>query len=345
MDRTSGAEVGGPYASREDAQRAIERGGFDQSAAELVVMENDDDGSQDFGKTAAWGSFDTPATDASPGPGNPEVPELGQPTPDQSTMPKSTKPAQVPGGAGGLPQNPMDPQFDPASLSEPGPDPLASATASVVEDIRATNPGMDDETLIRVASRTVAKLVEADFDPSSMRPNIEDPMAHKTLLHLLRDVRRAIPHNERSDPRNRVQEWAERRFQQRRPDLFYGEEEGGQRTLFPAPQHQPAPPSRGLGPQAEPPRSLSEPVPGQESLFEDPDDIPDPPAPPQQPRRRRRPPRPRPLPGEFDPPQPPDLNRFDQPVDPPEPSGPQQQTLFDLPEDRQAARRLPLLLT
>ncbi|HWB34415.1 MAG TPA: hypothetical protein VHA75_00170 [Rugosimonospora sp.] len=189
--------MGGPYSNREDAERAIRAGSFDQDPAELMVMESDsgEDGtSRQARKTAAWGPFETPTTDAAPGPSTPEVPDLADPVPDQ--LPKTTKPAQTPGGSGGLPQDPMSPQFDPGPTSTPGPDPLASTTASVVEEIRAANPGVDSETLIRVASRAVAKLVEADFDPSSMRPHIEDPLRNKTPWQVVKDVKETLPDKE-----------------------------------------------------------------------------------------------------------------------------------------------------
>lgn len=345
MDRLTHAEVGGPYSSREDAERAIRAGSFDQDAAELAVMESE---SGDVGsRAAAFDGGGAPVTDPSPTEGEPDTPELPDPMPQQQVMPKTTKPAQTPGGSGGLPQDPMSPQFDPAPMNTPGPDPLASATASVVTEIRAANPGMDGETLIRVASRTVARLLEADFDPSGMRPHIEDPLHNRTPWQLLNDVRRTVPHRERREdgqqrrsPMRRAEDWAERRLQERRPDLFFGEEDNGQGTLFPEPERQ-QPRSRPEPEQGSEPER-ERPMPGQQTLFDDPDEVQDPPAPPA-PRRRTRPVRP--LPGEFDPPEPPDLSRFDQPGDPPPPSGPQQQALFDLPADPQAARQLPMLLT
>lgn len=347
MDRLTHAEVGGPYASHEDAERAILRGGFDQAPAELLVSEgNGDDGgdtSREARRTAAWGPFETPVSDATPSPATPQVPELRDPMPAQNVMPKTTKPSQVPGGSAGLPQDPASPQFDAGAGQTVGadPDPLGSATASVVAEIRAANPGIDDETLIRVASRTVARLVEADFDPLSMGPRIEDPLANRTPWQLVQDVRRAFPRHPITDPTRRVQDWAERRWRQRRPDLWFGEEEGGQRTLFPEPPRQPSRSQPQPEPEAEAPEG---PMQGQQRLFDDPDEVPDPPTPPAAPaRRRRRPPRPRPLPGENDPPPLPDLSRFDQPETPPEgPGG--QQALFD-PANPEAVRRLPSMLT
>lgn len=189
MDRLTHAEVGGPYSNAEDAERAIRAGNFDQDPAELSVQEGDSDSDdQDGGsttavrRTAAFEPYESPSTGAAPGPNNPGVPPLGQPVPEQQ-FPQTTKPAQMPSGGGGpdtLPQDPSSAQFDPQPMSTPGPDPMASATAAVVAQIRQANPSIDDETLVRVASKAVARLVEADFDPFAMMPSIHDPLANKT---------------------------------------------------------------------------------------------------------------------------------------------------------------------
>lgn len=195
MDRLTNAEVGGPYSNREDAERAIRAGNFDQDPADLIVQEggdeDDDSGSkQAVRKTADFGMFEQPSTGAEPGPNNPDLPELGQPRPD-TQFPQTTKPAQTPGGGGSdsLPQDPSSSQFDAQPMQTPGPNPLASPTAAVVAMIRQANPGIDNETLIRVASKTVAKLVEADFHPYSMLPHIEDPLANKSPLSGFMDLK------------------------------------------------------------------------------------------------------------------------------------------------------------
>jgi hypothetical protein len=186
VDRLTNAEVGGPYSNRDDAERAIRAGSFDQDPAELSVQEGDsdsgdgdsDDGGDGSSRTASWGPYETPTTGGTPSPSTPDVPDLAQPRPEQQ-FPQTTKPAQTPGGSGGLPQDPSGMQFDDGSQTS-GSDSLASPTAAVVAMIRQANPGIDDETLIRVATKAVARLVEADFDPFSMMPNISDPLANKT---------------------------------------------------------------------------------------------------------------------------------------------------------------------
>lgn len=188
--------MGGPYSNREDAERAIRAGNFDQDPAELVVQEgeSEDDGSP---KTASWGPFQTPTTEATTSPSTPDMPELGQPMPE-TQFPKTTKPSQTPGGGGGTPQDPASDQFDSGPMETPGSNSLASTTAAVVAMIRESNPGIDDETLIAVASRAVEKL--ADFHPYSMTPNIEDPLHGRNPLGLIKDVTKTLPGQQKGKP-------------------------------------------------------------------------------------------------------------------------------------------------
>lgn len=185
MDRLTHAEVGGPYASQDDARRAIQGGTFDQDPAELTVQEGSTDAGQ---KVAAWSPYQTPTTAPSPSPATPAVPELNAPVPDMS-FPKTTKPAQTPGDGSSLPQSPGAEQFDPAPLQTPGPDPVAAATSSVLAMIRQSNPGMDHQAARRVAVR-VAMRLNADFNPYAEMPNIEDPLADKTPLQVFHDVKK-----------------------------------------------------------------------------------------------------------------------------------------------------------
>lgn len=182
MDRLSHAEVGGPYSSREDAERAIRAGSFDQNAAELAVQEGSEDDEQKVARrTAGMDQL---------GPADPGVPELGAPMPDQG-IPRSTKPAQVPGQGSSLPQSPADAQFDPAALEGQGPGGVASTLEDVTAAIRQGNPGLEESVLGRIAGKVAARLVQADFDP--LTPNIEDPLHNKTPLKLIRDIKRTVP--------------------------------------------------------------------------------------------------------------------------------------------------------
>lgn len=196
MDRLTHAAVGGPYSSRDDAERAIRSGSFDQDPAELSVQEGEsddgdsDDGSKEARKTASWGPFENPTTAPTPSPSTPEVPELGQPVPE-TQFPKTTKPAQTPGGGGGLPQDPASDQFTPGGGDSDAKS-LSAATAAVVAEIRKANPGIDDESLISVASKAVRHLT-ADFHPFSMLPTIEDPMAGKSPFSVVKDVQKTLP--------------------------------------------------------------------------------------------------------------------------------------------------------
>jgi hypothetical protein len=54
VDRTSGDEVGGPYATRQDAERAM--GSFDKSPAELDVVEQDEESDGDDESTSKEGA-------------------------------------------------------------------------------------------------------------------------------------------------------------------------------------------------------------------------------------------------------------------------------------------------
>jgi hypothetical protein len=192
VDRLSHAEIGGPYANREDADRAIRGGGFQQSPAELVAMEGEPDGDADDSKTAAktagFPSAGAPQTPADPGPADPGVPELGQPVPEQQFAdaegPMTTKPAQKPEGASSLPE------VAPFDTEEPGGgDSVSEAIDKVSHLVRMQNPGMDIPTVRRIARQVVGKLVEADFDPYSMVPHVRDPLAHRSPADLLKKMK------------------------------------------------------------------------------------------------------------------------------------------------------------
>jgi hypothetical protein len=162
VDRTSGAEVGGPYSNREDAQRAIAAGGFDQDAANLSITEST--GSDDGGKEASLHTAAPvmPSVPVStPGTGQPPMPNLGQPVPDH-VFPQTTKPAQVPGGgSSSLPQDPQSEQFDDQPMETEGPDPVASKVSALAVRVMQDNPDMSPDDARRVARKVVGRLVEA----------------------------------------------------------------------------------------------------------------------------------------------------------------------------------------
>lgn len=120
--------MGGPYASQDDATRAIERGGFAQSAADLIVVpggadDDDDDSGKTASKTATFPPGDSPADDAEAdaaddGEGlapdltdDDQAPEVTGAPPEQQTgvFPITTKPSQTPIGAGPLQSAPAPP--------------------------------------------------------------------------------------------------------------------------------------------------------------------------------------------------------------------------------------------
>lgn len=203
MDRTSHAEVGGPYSNEDDAHRAVEAGNFDQSAAELTVIQGasggDSDGDEDPAtKTAAFDPAAQPSTDAAPGPADPTAPEIHGDEPDAGVggaMPATTKPSQIPGG--GDPQDAMTP--DPMGMmpmQPPGAD-----MGGVVAMIAASNPDLDAPTIARVAAQVMHRL--GDFSPYSMMPIIEDPLGHGSPLspfsELLKKKRQRSSENQESE--------------------------------------------------------------------------------------------------------------------------------------------------
>ncbi len=273
MDRTTHAEVGGPYANRADAERAIRGGGFDQSPADLVISEQGaaDDGDGDGGaepKTASapgdagamgFHPAQTPQTPASPGPADPGITPLRQPMPDGAVPTRTTKPAQTPGSSS-LPADPASPNFSPEGFDSAGPDPQASTAARVAALIREHNPGADEDTVRRVAFRALGY-----FNPYAEMPNIEDPLANKDPAKVVKDVGKNIWKSIPGKGTGRAE-----------PEP---EEESGQQSLFPEPQRESRPyDTPPLEPEEEP-EPPSRRIPGQQSLFDDPDepesDIPD----------------------------------------------------------------------
>lgn len=80
----------------------------------------------------------------------------------------------------GNPPMPGDVAFDPGGLSA-GADPVATGINNVAVLVAAQNPGMDEASIRRVARNVVGRLVAlGDFDPLSMTPSIEDPLAHRS---------------------------------------------------------------------------------------------------------------------------------------------------------------------
>jgi hypothetical protein len=152
-------------------------GSFDKSPAELDVVEQDEESDGDDESTSKEGAKHasgpegsefagggTPATNEDPGPSDPGVEPHGQPEPQEGVVPQSTKPSQMPsegGGDGGmdmnsLPTMPGSPQFDPGSFST---DPIGQGVNAVAALIAEENPGLDTETVRKVARKVVGRLV------------------------------------------------------------------------------------------------------------------------------------------------------------------------------------------
>ena len=255
MDRISRAEVGGPYASHDDAMRAISNKGFDADPADLTVQEGDSDGGGDskqaslkqakFPPPADSGGGATmkpspedplkdnaeapkdaqnidPTDDAAPDDtADPTAPDNGSSLPtapdasgapvdplgDPETQVTTTKPAQIPsGGSGGMPgapgeETPGMPEEDgdvPGSeedVSEPPEataqttDPVGGAIDQVTAQILKDNPELPHTLARRVARKVVGKMIQAN----ALMPNIEDPLADKSPLSVINDVRKTLP--------------------------------------------------------------------------------------------------------------------------------------------------------
>lgn len=379
--------MGGPYASRDDAQRAIERGGFDQDPAELVVTEGsgDDQSREAVRKHAVpqapqgpnpamgFGPHEVPQTPATKGPADPGIAPLPRAVPDGVIPTKTTKPAQTPGGT-----SPMDGSSlptDPNSEQFGGVEPSSSKPASTLNNaamlniasvlrhtarlVREDNPGIDEDAVARIVAK-VAGFADVPF--------LEDPLAEQNPLKLSEDVIKNIiklkdaPRQIKDMFRGRGDR-ARWEVQRRLPHRFQeGEEESGQRTMFPEPPRRPAPPPDDHEPEEHDPR---QPGRGQRPLFRDPPQrsrpYDTPPLEPE-PRRPRRMPA-RDLFPEDEAPEPPDLGRFDRPPlpwsappprpfpmpqpspfpEPPDPTPPPRETrqtsLFDETGDRRLIRR------
>lgn len=261
MDRISRAEVGGPYASHDDAMRAIQNKGFDSDPADLTVQEGSSDDDDDSSKQASLkqAKFPPPADSGAgatmkPAPEDPlkvkdakpeETPEdagksdeaappfgddaapddTADPTaPDNgSSLPEApgeaedpfamsgpqvttTKPAQIPsGGGGGMPGVPGMPEGDgdmpgdeeDVSVDPPqegetpdtAQDPVSSAIDKVTAQVRRDNPDLPGVLARRVARKVVGKMIQAN----GLMPDIEDPLANKSPLSVVRDIVKTVP--------------------------------------------------------------------------------------------------------------------------------------------------------
>lgn len=213
MDRTSGDEVGGPYATQQDAERAVERNSLGKPSAELKIIEEpheegpeDDDGGvqrtsvrESFQRTSNQFGDEENAPSDGLDPQDPPFSGHEQPAPAQE-VPQTTKPSQLPegssamqpGGMQGLPIGltmdtalPSSPQFDPGSLST---DPVGTRVNAVASLVQRQNPDMDEETVRRVARKVTGMLVTADWGWHPEEQHIEDPLHHTSPLpRFLRD--------------------------------------------------------------------------------------------------------------------------------------------------------------
>lgn len=223
MDRQSGAEVGGPYSSRDDAERAVASGSFDGNKADLTIREGEDDGgdsSKEAVRKHAFGAAGQPVTDMTPMGANPIAPLLPQPVPDNA-LPQTTKPSQVPSGGpafspgGGLPQDPASAQFnspadfapdspsnngDMLSDSQAGPDAVSKDISSVAARVLSANPSLGEEGARRIARKVVGQVLAF----SAPTVHIEDPLADQSPFEVGKDI--ADPDGEQQRREQRQQQ-------------------------------------------------------------------------------------------------------------------------------------------
>lgn len=214
MDRQSHAEVGGPYSNQADAERAINKGNFSGNKADLVIQEGETDDDEDTGSSKealrTQAAMPGQVSEQAPVGANPSIPPLGQPKPDMAPqVPQTTKPSQVPGDGGGgpspvspggeMPQDFTSQQFqnpDTFTGDTPGNDAVSTAIASVTAQVRKNNPEVDEPTARRVARQVVGKLVEAGANLHMV--HIEDPLANKTPLQVLKGIQPKKPQQSQS---------------------------------------------------------------------------------------------------------------------------------------------------
>lgn len=127
MDRISRAEVGGPYASHDDAMRAIQNKGFDADPADLTVQEGDSDDDTSKEAVRKQAKFPPPADSgggatSKPSPEDPLKDNVPEPKdaqnidPTDDAAPDDTADPTAPDNGSSLPSAPeeaVDPLGDP----------------------------------------------------------------------------------------------------------------------------------------------------------------------------------------------------------------------------------------
>ncbi len=110
MDRISRAEVGGPYASHDDAMRAIQNKGFDADPADLTVQEGSSDDDDDTSKESSLRRQASPLPPpADSGGGATMSPPVTNPNPTtQQITPQDPKDPMDTGSSSGAPESPQD---------------------------------------------------------------------------------------------------------------------------------------------------------------------------------------------------------------------------------------------
>ena len=218
MDRISRAEVGGPYASHDDAMRAISNKGFDVDPADLTVQEgtsSDDDSKQASLKQA---KFPPPADSGGgatmkPSPEDPlksavdgETPEpqVADDPADDAAPDDTADPTAPDNGSSlpGAPEEPVDPLGDPETqVTTTKPAQIPSGGGGGMPGMPGEEaPGMPDETEDPVGSEEdVSKPPEATAQTTDPVGGVIDKVTAQVLKdnphlphHLARKVARKV---------------------------------------------------------------------------------------------------------------------------------------------------------
>lgn len=145
MDRLSRAEVGGPYASHDDAMRAIQNKGFDADPADLTVQEGSSDKEEGSSKESSLkhAGFPPPADSGAgvkvkPQPKDPladkdtqDIPESAPPAEVPETVPDDTADPTAPDNGSSLPGVPQDAQETEDPFGTPSPQVVTTKPAQM----------------------------------------------------------------------------------------------------------------------------------------------------------------------------------------------------------------------
>lgn len=201
MDRVSRAEVGGPYASHDDAMRAIQNKGFDSDPTELTVQEgssDDDDEGSSKESSLKQAKFPPPADSGGgatmkPAPEDPlksskdtakDAAPVPAETDDADAAPDDTADPTAPDNGSSLPEPPeaagapVDPLGDPATqvtTTKPAQVPSGGGGGMPGMPGESEIPGMPDDTEDAVGSEEDVAVDPPGLETATDKPS-SDPV-------------------------------------------------------------------------------------------------------------------------------------------------------------------------